>query len=239
MGTLACMAASVGFTRIAFGDLSGELALRLTISAAALPIIIGAPLFFYFSLRMRGLAMANARLSRVARTDSLTACLNRGAFTGRIDVWLRNPATASCGALLVIDADNFKSINDLYGHDMGDEALTIIARAIRSVLRNGDIVGRMGGEEFGVFLPGVTRHQAQIVADQIRAAVNAADFRPQGEPRQLSVSVGGAAFSATTSFAQLFRIADQRLYDAKHAGRNSATVVQAEDHPAINLRRRA
>jgi diguanylate cyclase (GGDEF)-like protein len=238
-GTLACMAASVGFVRIAFGDLSGELALRLTVSAAALPLIIGAPLFFYFSLRMRGLAMANARLGRVARTDSLTACLNRGAFTSRIDAWLRDPAAASCGALLVIDADNFKSINDLYGHDLGDEALTIIARAIRSILRTGDIVGRMGGEEFGVFLPGVTQHQAQIVADRIRDAVSAADFRPHGEPRQLSVSIGGAAFSETTSFAQLFRIADQRLYGAKHAGRNNSAVVQVEDHPVINLKRRA
>jgi diguanylate cyclase len=239
LGTLACVAASTGFTRLAFGDLSGELALRLFVSAAALPIIIGAPLFFYFSLRMRGLAMANARLGRVARTDSLTACLNRGAFTSRIDAWLRDPTTTSCGALLMIDADNFKSINDLHGHDMGDEALTIIARAIRSILRTGDIVGRMGGEEFGVFLPGVTQHQAQIVADRIRAAVNAADFRPHGEPRPLSVSIGGAAFSEATSFAQLFRIADQRLYGAKHAGRNTAAVVQVEDHPVINLQRRA
>jgi diguanylate cyclase len=238
-GTLFCMAASVGFTHIAFGDLSGELALRLTVSAAALPIIIGAPLFFYFSLRMRGLAMANARLGRVARTDSLTACLNRGAFTSRIDAWLRNPDTASQGALLMIDADNFKSINDLYGHDIGDEALTIIARAIRSILRSGDIVGRMGGEEFGVFLPGVTQHQAQIVAERIRAAVNAADFQPLGNPRQLSVSIGGAAFSGATSFAQLFRIADQRLYGAKHAGRNTATVVEIEEHPIINLKRTA
>jgi diguanylate cyclase len=238
-GTMACVAASIGFTLIAFGDLSGELALRLLVSAAALPIIIGAPLFFYFSLRMRGLAIANARLGRVARTDSLTACLNRGAFTSRIDSWLRDPAAASCGALLMIDADNFKSINDLYGHDVGDEALTIIARTIRSMLRNGDIVGRMGGEEFGVFLPGVTQHQAQLVADRIRASIYSADFRPHGEARQLSVSIGGAAFVETTSFAQLFRIADQRLYGAKHAGRNTAAVVQVEDHPIINLKRTA
>jgi diguanylate cyclase len=238
-GTLACVVASIGFTLIAFGDLSGELALRLLVSAVALPIIIGAPLFFYFSMRMRGLAIANARLGRVARTDSLTACLNRGAFTGVIDTWLQDPAAASCGALLMIDADNFKSINDLYGHDMGDEALTVIARAIRSTLRNGDIVGRMGGEEFGVFLPGVTQHQAQVVAERIRTAVNDAEFRPRGEARQLSVSIGGAAFAQTTSFAQLFRIADQRLYGAKHAGRNTAAVVQVEDHPVINLKRTA
>ena len=238
-GTLACVAASTGFTILAFGDLTGELAVRLLVSAAALPIVIGAPLFFYFSMRMRGLAIANARLGRVARTDSLTACLNRGAFTGRIDAWLRDPTSPSCGALLMVDADNFKAINDLFGHDQGDEALTIIARAIRSALRHGDIVGRMGGEEFGVFLPGVTQHQAQVIADRIRTVVNAAEFRPDGQLRPLSVSIGGAAFSETTSFTQLFRIADQRLYGAKHAGRNTATVVQVDDHPVINLRRSA
>lgn len=236
---MACVAVSMGFTLLIIGDLGGELAVRLLISAAALPTIIGAPLFFYFSLRIRGLVIANVRLGRVARTDSLTACLNRGAFTGRIDAWLRDPSIYHCGALLMIDADNFKSINDLYGHDVGDEALTIIARAIRAVLRNGDIVGRMGGEEFGVFLPGITQHQAQLVAERIRLAVSAAEFRPHGEQRQLSVSIGGAAFSQTTSFAQLFRIADQRLYGAKHAGRNTANVVEIDDHPVINLRRSA
>lgn len=239
LGPLACIGASITFTLIAFGDLHGELVLRVVLSAIALPILIGTPLFFYFSMRMRRLAIANARLDRVARTDSLTACLNRGAFTARIDAWLRNPALANGGALLMIDADNFKAINDLYGHDMGDEALTIIARAIRSVLRSGDIVGRMGGEEFAVFLPSVTQHQAQIVADRIRAAVSGSTFRPHGQHHQISVSVGGAAFSDTTTFTELFRIADQRLYGAKHAGRNLSSVVTVEDHPVINLKRSA
>jgi len=162
-GTLACMAVSIGFTLILFADLTGALALRILASAALLPIIIGAPLFFYLSLRIRGLEIANVRLGRVARMDSLTACLNRGAFAARVDSWMRKPALTG-GALLVIDADKFKSINDLYGHDLGDEALTIIARAIRSILRSGDIVGRLGGEEFGVFLPGASHNQAQVVA---------------------------------------------------------------------------
>lgn len=239
LGTMACVIVSLGFTLLAFGDLEGDLARRLMISSTAIPIVLGAPIFFYFSMRVRGLAIANARLGRVARTDSLTACLNRGAFTGRIDTWLRDRGSAGCGALLIIDADHFKSVNDLYGHDIGDEALTIIARTIRAILRNGDIVGRLGGEEFGVFLPGVTELQAQIIAERIRASVHAADFRPHGEALRLSVSIGGAAFSEATSFAQLFRIADQRLYGAKHAGRNKAIVVQVEDHPVINLKRSA
>lgn len=238
-GTLACVLASTGVTFFAFGDLSGDLAMRLVVTATALPIVIGAPFFFYSGLRMRRLAIANARLDRVARTDSLTSCLNRGAFTSRIESWLREPASPGCGALLIVDADNFKAINDIYGHDQGDEALTIIARAIRSALRHGDLLGRMGGEEFGVFLPGVSQHQAQRIADRIRTVVHSAEFRPHGTIRKLSVSIGGAAFSGMTSFAELFRIADQRLYGAKNAGRNTAIVVQVEDHPIINLKQSA
>lgn len=237
LGTMACIAASVSFTRMVVGDLPPEISGRVVFSATALPIILGTPLFLYAGLRMRYLAIANTRLGRVARTDSLTACLNRGAFTAKVERWLRDPSSPSCGALLMIDADNFKSINDLYGHDRGDEALTLIARAVRSVLRTGDLVGRMGGEEFAVFLPGVTQHQAALVAERIRQAVVRADFRPGCNPHPLSVSIGGAAFIQTTSFTELFRIADQRLYGVKHAGRNSAAVVQAEDHPVINLRR--
>ena len=141
--------------------------------------------------------------------------------------------------LLILDIDNFKAINDLYGHHAGDEALTIMARSIRSVLRDGDIVGRMGGEEFGVFLPGVSEDEAAAGAERVRRSVNLAVFAPEGQRRDLSVSIGGAVFTGKTTFTDLFRIADQRLYGAKHAGRNVAAIVQVEDHPVIKLRQSA
>ncbi len=230
-GTLAGVLASLGLTWLLILDIDSALAPRILLVSTTPPILIGAPLFFFFSLKLRGLAIANKRLDRVARTDSLTACLNRRAFTARVNAWLQGPSSPPCGALLVIDADNFKSVNDVYGHETGDEALTIIARAIRSVLRSGDMVGRMGGEEFAVFLPSVTQHQAQIVAERIRMSVIVACFAPEGEAHPLSVSIGGAAFTETTSFIELFRIADQRLYCAKHAGRNAVVVSEVSDHP--------
>lgn len=239
MGTLSCVLLSIAFTMVAFNDLRGDLAWRLLAGATALPILIGAPLFFFCSLRLRSLAIANMRLDRVARTDGLTACLNRSAFADRVGYWLQSASSSAIGALLMIDADNFKAINDLYGHDNGDHALTIIARAIRSVLRRGDFVGRMGGEEFAVFLPGVTEQQAQIIAERIRMSVAAAYFAPDGQVHPLSVSIGGAAFSRPASFAQLFRIADQHLYGAKRAGRNATALADIDDHPVIALRRSA
>lgn len=234
-GTLGCVLVSVTFNAFVFDDLGTRALQRSIMSATVLPILLGVPLFFYMSMRMRGLAISNLRLGLVARTDSLTSCLNRGAFTTKVSTQLARTDLQPSGALLMIDADNFKAINDRFGHDAGDEALTIIARSIRSVLRAGELVGRMGGEEFGVYLPGVDQRGAEAVAERIRRSVNLAMFSPDGRRRELSVSVGGAVFDGSASFSELFRIADQRLYNAKAAGRNRVTVVRATDYPDLAL----
>ncbi|WP_172124121.1 MULTISPECIES: GGDEF domain-containing protein [unclassified Devosia] len=227
-GTLGCVLVSVGFNALLFENLGGAALQRAMISATVLPIFLGVPLLFLLSLRLRRLAIANRRLGMVARTDSLTSCLNRGAFTAQVTTQLARAGSTPGGALLVIDADNFKSINDRFGHDAGDLALTVIARAIRSVLRAGDLVGRMGGEEFGVFLPGVDADITRAIAERIRSAVNEAEFVPRGTVQALSVSIGGAVFGSAIGFSELFRVADQRLYDAKQTGRNRVTIVAAD-----------
>lgn len=238
-GTTACVLISVTFNALVFGDLGSAAQQRSILSAVVLPIILGVPLFFYMSMRMRGLVITNLRLGLVARTDSLTACLNRGAFTAKVTALLAQRQSGSIGALLMIDADNFKAINDLFGHNAGDEALTIIARSIRSVLRSGDLVGRMGGEEFAVYLPDVDQSGAESIAERIRRSVNLAVFVPDARQRTLSVSIGGAVFEGPASFSELFRIADQRLYGAKQTGRNRSAVVHVADHPFIDLKQSA
>lgn len=238
-GTAACVVISVIFNALMFGDLGSAALQRSIVSAVVLPVMLGVPLFFYMSIRVRGLAITNRRLGLVARTDSLTACLNRGAFTSKVSTLLAHRPYGASGALLMIDADNFKSINDLFGHDAGDEALTIIARSIRTILRAGDLVGRMGGEEFGVYLPNVDQRGAETVAERIRRSVNLAVFAPDGQQRSLSVSIGGVAFDGPAGFSELFRIADQRLYGAKQTGRNRVTVVHVNDYPVIDLKRSA
>jgi diguanylate cyclase len=97
----------------------------------------------------------------------------------------------------------------------------------------------VGGEEFAVFLPGVNQNQTRLIAERIRSAVNMAVFTPDGEQRSLSVSIGGAVFDNRTTFAELFRLADQRLYGAKNAGRNMSTIGLVTDHPLIHLKRSA
>jgi diguanylate cyclase len=193
------------------------------IAAIAIPVLMGGPATFFMTTKQQQLAVANRRLERLATTDELTRILNRRAFTNLVDSYLAGgPSMAAVpeGAFLVIDADHFKHINDRHGHDMGDEALQKIARQIKANVRAEDIVGRIGGEEFGVLLVGASFDVAESVAERIREAISAIDFTPNGVEHKLSISVGGAAFGGPLAFSDLYRVADQRLYDAKQAGRN-------------------
>jgi diguanylate cyclase len=199
-------------------------------AAVALPVLIGGPLSMIHLLRLSQLRLANQKLQILASTDWLTSCLNRRAFTNLVNGQLQ-----TTGAFLVIDADNFKRINDHYGHDRGDEVLQIMAATIKATVRDNDIVGRIGGEEFGVFLQGANFETARVVAERIRSAVQAVHYAPDGEPLHLSVSVGGAFFDDEISFSELFRIADQRLYSVKQSGRNRTDVAHAADHPSIGF----
>jgi diguanylate cyclase len=196
-----------------------------------LPMFLASPAIFMLTSKIRELAIVHHELSIVASTDNLTAVLNRGAFTMLVEAYLeqtRVPDSELYGALLVVDADNFKSINDRFGHDSGDEALKIIASAIKGLLRGADLVGRIGGEEFLVFLPGSTPQNAEVVAERIRGAIADADFHADGFRQPLSVSVGGATFEKRIAYKDLFRVADRRLYAAKEAGRDQVSIVNVD-----------
>jgi diguanylate cyclase (GGDEF)-like protein len=121
---------------------------------------------------------------------------------------------------MVVDADNFKAINDHFGHAAGDSALKLIALGAKSALRAADLIGRVGGEEFAVFLPRAGLVEARNIGERVRSAVGEMDFRPLGEPETLTVSVGGTVFQGPVSFTELFESADACLYSAKHRGRN-------------------
>lgn len=201
-----------------------------------IPLLLAPPFFFLLLSKMRELAIAHQELMSVASTDSLTALLNRRAFTEMVDGYLKRVEQANGpprGALLVIDVDHFKSINDSFGHESGDEALKLIAGTITANVRDTDLVGRIGGEEFCVFIPGQTPDRVVTAAERIRAAVNEAEFVANGERRTLTVSVGGITFDRAAPFSDLYRMADQYLYDAKRNGRNRVELAPFDANPDI------
>jgi diguanylate cyclase (GGDEF)-like protein len=166
------------------------------------------------------------RLEGIASTDSLTGLLTRHAFLQRADSLLARAGTR--GALLVVDLDHFKQINDSHGHDVGDQALRLVADAMRQQLRPGDLLGRHGGEEFTVFLPGTGADEAEALAEALRAAVSHIGLLADGEAVHLKVSVGLAVLDPDErDLGSLVKRADEAMYAAKRGGRDQVRV-----HPA-------
>jgi diguanylate cyclase (GGDEF)-like protein len=163
-------------------------------------------------------------LRNLADTDPLTGALNHGAFGGALDRTLeRYRDTGRGAALLLIDVDHFKSVNDRFGHQEGDRMLRLVSDLLAAHKRRDDLLGRVGGEEFALLLPDADPVAAERVAERVRAALRAATA---SAPASLTLSVGIAAVSPNvdTSHA-LLQAADRALYAAKDRGRDQAVVI--------------
>ena len=166
---------------------------------------------------------AQAELRRLASIDELTGVANRRWFTA-----MANRELERCRrfnhqlALLMIDVDHFKKVNDTHGHAVGDEVLKAFTRVLEGNLRSVDLLGRLGGEEFAVMLPESDQNAAAHTAERLRAAVEALEFPLEnGETLKMTTSVGIAVLSNTDeSLDNLLARADGALYIAKREGRN-------------------
>jgi diguanylate cyclase (GGDEF)-like protein len=167
------------------------------------------------------LRLAYARLDRLASQDGLTRLLNRRSTRTHLDT--AHEAATSHGdwlSVLMVDVDHFKRINDTYGHAAGDAALVEVADRLRDALRDHDVLGRWGGEEFLVVLPAADAALATQVAERLRLAVSAEPV-PLGGGEELGLSVSiGAASTRDAAADALVHAADQALYAAKAAGRD-------------------
>ncbi len=177
-------------------------------------------------------ADARAQLDRLASTDHLTGLWNRRAFEGHLGAEVERAARHSRPmSLLVIDVDRFKHINDTHGHPVGDRVLVEIAARLRAASRAGDIVARIGGEEFASILPETDAEGALVAAERLRAAITERAFPEVGS---LTVSAGICDLADAPDAAELFRLADVALYRAKAEGRDRA-VRYAPERQALLL----
>jgi len=191
--------------------------------AILIPLIIAPPISYCILEAFRRGAILREELQRVASTDNLTQVLNRGAFSMLVNAYLeeaKRHAAMQYGSMLVIDADHFKKINDTHGHPTGDAALKVLARTISQNIRSADLVGRIGGEEFCVFLPATTRSEAEMIAERIRETITRIPIASEAGEIALSVSVGAVDFRGQVTYEQIFAAADRYVYEAKARGRN-------------------
>jgi len=224
---LACVAGSLAVTYLLFRLIDTPGLWAGMISAALVTIVIAAGFSWLLALKRQEVTRLKQRLNQTNSVDSLTLCLDGPVFSALVDSYQTHSGSAGQGrrgAFLIIDADHFKSINERFGHAWGNEALRVISAAIKACLRSGDLVGRIGGEEFGVFLPGATENNAAHVAERIRSVISETLFEPGGKQCSLSVSVGAVVFESQLAFDDLFRAADTVLSTAKKEGRNRAKV---------------
>ena len=161
------------------------------------------------------------RVLFLVRHDGLTGVLNRTSF---IDDMRGSEAD---GHLLIIDADHFKAINDNHGHYTGDKALMQLARTVQMVVGDQGLTGRLGGEEFGVFLPNTSEAAALNLAEQIRRTVEREGFHANGVIMGLTISIGISEHLCVDPVGPAFKRADKRLYAAKALGRNR--VILSDD----------
>ncbi len=156
--------------------------------------------------------------------DSMTGLLNKEAIQNAIEHYLQRSGISDCHAVLMIDTDHFKDVNDTFGHEYGDRVIKSTAKAIRDIFRESDFVGRVGGDEFMVFMKHTTPRITELRATQLNEALRRT-FTEKGVSVQVSCSIGIAYFARDgEDYSALFRHADEALYQVKESGRDGYRV---------------
>ncbi len=179
------------------------------------------------------------RLRTLVYFDELTGLLNRRGFMEEAE---REFQLVSFGktelerrtgfeipfAIIFLDLDNFKSINDTYGHQGGDEALKTAATVLKQQLRDGDLLGRWGGEEFVVAVLGANQERTLAIAEKLRKSIEQANVTVAGGRIPLTASIGVASYRNTGTLQDLIDVADKAMYQAKETGKNRVTVFESK-----------
>ncbi len=180
--------------------------------------------FQYIETMNQELEETNKQLEQIARYDTLSGLLNRASLFAAIDTEIeRSLRTSARLSGIMIDIDNFKTINDTYGHLHGDRVIAEIGRRLTDMLRKYDLAGRYGGEEFFVILPNSTLHQAYLIAERFRKRLERDPFDFSGETVVVTASFGIAEYRSGETREGWISRCDAQMYRAKAAGKNQVS----------------
>lgn len=202
--------------------------LSMFLDSTLLAIIIAPPIYWLvlspihkqYQKRLEAEDQAE-EMSKLAITDPLTRIMNRRGITvGLLDAMAQAERYRTPLTVGMADIDNFKDVNDTYGHEAGDRVLKDIAAILSDALRMPDKVGRYGGEEFLIVLPHTSLTQGRKITERIRASVSKWDFNLGSRKIRLTISIGVTQFKPGEDLEQFLSHADKALYEAKKGGRN-------------------
>lgn len=182
------------------------------------------------ALQKLQLQQARDEMSMLAKTDALTQLYNRGhwemCLKREFDRYRRTKQTP---CMIILDIDHFKRVNDTYGHPTGDKVIRALGRVLKETLRGTDIIGRLGGEEFGVILIDTTATNAEMLANKLRKIIEATEITHNGHTISVTSSFGVSELSERyRDHEHWFSTTDLGLYDSKKAGRNTVSVKSPE-----------
>lgn len=177
---------------------------------------------FLFEILLSQWRIREATIATLSRIDPLTNVMNRRSIANQLEQL--HQQRKALYSVVLLDLDHFKHINDNYGHDMGDQVLIQVAECLAQHVREQDMIGRFGGEEFILLLPNTTTEQAQHVAERCRIALTELNFVYEQQPFSISASFGISSSQNASEPQQIIRQADQALYAVKTAGRNQVQI---------------
>ncbi len=210
------------------GVLAPDTDLIQTLSQFVILEAVVALVLIAFCILMLANEFTTTALRRLAEMDPLTSVFNRRAFLTLLDKAISQAQRVQSGLhVLVIDLDHFKRINDTWGHKCGDDVLRHFVGLAAACLRNEDVMGRLGGEEFAIVLPGAGAEGAAAVAERLRTLVASQPVMTEHGPITLTVSVGVTQCVAGESSGAALQRADQAMYRAKELGRNQVHLQEA------------
>lgn len=181
--------------------------------------LVGAVLFGALMERERVNARSFGQLREQATTDPLTGLLNRRGFDMSLERILKNDQAVD-SAIVVVDLDHFKQINDDFGHDIGDQVIKRIAQLLKENFRKFDILSRFGGEEFVIFMPNSDASETRRICEKLRISVAEISDFVEKHHIKMTISLGAYISDKETELSECLHRADQALYRAKYSGRN-------------------
>ena len=194
-------------------------------------LVMFVAVFFFIRWHVGWFAQKYSEISDKSRHDLLTGLCNKLTFESDVKKYLQEKKPGDMGTLLIFDFDNFKHINDNYGHQTGDEVLKAFGSTLIRAFRTQDIIGRIGGDEFMVYMPGMTKDTVKRADDISTEILQTLHDMKVGEAEHFSCSIGIGTDMTDYDFARLYKLADSALYESKKRGKACYVRYSSADHP--------